>query len=562
MLVTWRCAQRLASPWWREGVVQPFPMLSAALASGPCDHGGGDAHGDVALRRRYALAEKTLAAQSRAVQALRDALHARDAKHAEEKTEWLEAETQNNRRIAALQASLQNLSQLRFPPGLDQGEASDGGALLRKYRAAKASAAAAAQRINELQRELQATRDAAAASASCEAMRAAAAAGAQHDASSLLQARLHAAHSQVEALQAELLQRQQQVVVVATADAGTQCQEDRERHEQDSSALRAAMDTAVADAAWWQAAARTGTTLMKEETTALNARLDGLSATLAEMTASRNAAVLEAEAARAEAAEVRRQMQAAAAPAASAPAVMAATPARGGCSPVRMTGCHRGEASVAAPTPSKAAALSDVVSTLRDELCSTQRALDGTAAQLAASGTALAQARSDAAFAHRAAEEHSAAVAELRAQLEETQTECEALRAALAQATHALMHAASLSDPALTPASASNGRTPPALLLRGDSVLSRGSSMGGWLTVEARRAEASLLRATSGVPSPVLDLTPRRLNAAMSTWFKESGRLEKEPGSGGAVRLLRLKQAQDGGDENTSPQVSAVETQE
>jgi hypothetical protein len=82
--------------------------------------------------------------------------------------------------------------------------------------------------------------------------------------------------------------------------------------------------------------------------------------------------------------------------------------------------------------------------------------------------------------------------------------------------------------------------------------------MGGWLTVEARRAEASLLRATSGVPSPVLDLTPRRLNAAMSTWFKESGKLEREPGSGGPVRLLRLKQAQD---ENTSPQVSAVETQ-
>ena len=558
-------------------------MLSATLSAGPRDYGGGDAwpdgghaHGDVALRRRYALAEKTLAAQSRAVQALRDALHARDAKHAEEKTEWLEAQTQHNRRIAALQASLRTLSSLRGPPGVvDQGDAADGGALMRKYRAVKASATAAAQRIAELQRELQATkfggatalaearaeaaeRDAAAAKASCEAMRVVAAVGAQHDASSLLEARLHAAHSQVEALQAELLQQQQRVVV-ATTDAGTQCQEERERHEQEISALRGAMDTAVADAAWWQAAARTGTSLMKEETTALNARLDEAAAALADVTASRDAAVREAEAARAETAEVRRQIDAAAAAAASAPVAMSATPARGGGSPVRMTGSHRGKASVAAPTPSKAAAaLSHVVSTLRDELCSTQRALDGTAAQLAANGQALARARSDAASAHRAAEEHSAAVAELRAALEETQGECEALRAALAQATHALMHAAALSDPALTPAS--NGRTPPAaLLLRGDSILSRGSSMGGWLTVEARRAEASLLKASSGVPSPVLDLTPRRLNAAMSTWFKESGRQEKEPGSGGQVRLLRLKQ--DGGDENASPQVSAVETQ-
>ena len=554
---------------------EALPMLSSALASGPRDHCGGDAHGDVALRRRYALAEKTLAAQSRAVQALRDALHARDAKHAEEKTEWLEAQTQHNRRIAALQASLQTLSTPRGPPGVDPGDAADGGALLRKYRAAKASATAAAQRIAELQRELQATkfggatalaearaeaaeRDAAAAKASCEAMRAAAAAGAQHDASSLLEARLHAATSQVEALQAELLQQQQQREVVETADAGTQCQEERERHEQEISALRGAMDTAVADAAWWQAAARTGTSLMKEETTALNARLDEAAAALADVTASRDVAIREAEAARAETVEVRRQMQAAAAAAASAPAAMPATPARGGGSPVRMTGSHRGEASVAAPTPSKSAALSDVVSTLRDELRSTQRALDGTAAQLAANGQALARARSDAASAHRAAEEHSAAVAELRAALEETQGECEALRAALAQATHALMHAAALSDPALTPAS--NGRTPPAAaLLRGDSILSRGSSMGGWLTVEARRAEASLLKASSGIPSPVLDLTPRRLNAAMSTWFKESGRQEKEPGSGGQVRLLRLKP--DGGDENASPQVSAVMTQ-
>lgn len=541
------------------------------MASGPRDHGFGgcdavldSGHGDLALRRRYALAERTLAAQSRAVQALRDALHARDAKHAEEKTEWLEAQTQHSRRIAALQASLQTLGQLRGLETAPACDAADGGALLRKYRAAKASATAAAQRITELQRELQATRcggaaalaearaeaaerDAAAAKASCEALRAAAAAGAQHDASSLLQARLHASESQVEALQAELQQRV--VVVAATAEASTQCLEERDDSEQQISALREAMDTAVADAAWWQASARIGAAQAREDVAALGACLDEATATIADVTASRDAAVREAEAVRAEIAEVRRQVQAQAAAAAAAASAMPATPARGG-SPVKMTGSHRGEASVAAPTPSKAA-LSDVVSTLRDELCSTQRALDGTAAQLAANGQALARARSDAASAHRAAEENSAAVAELRAALEESQAECEALRAALGQATHALMHAAALSDSALTPTN--SGRTPPAVLLRADSVLSRGSSMGGWLTVEARRAEASLLKASSGVPSPVLDLTPRRLNAALSTWFKEGGRQENEPGSGGQVRLLRLKQAQDGSDENTAP---------
>lgn len=62
--------------------------LAAMLASGPGVSAGACAEtccesGDSALRRRYALASRTLAASNRTVAALRDALRVRDERHQE-----------------------------------------------------------------------------------------------------------------------------------------------------------------------------------------------------------------------------------------------------------------------------------------------------------------------------------------------------------------------------------------------------------------------------------------------------------------------------------------------
>lgn len=80
--------------------------LATVLARDPSGDGahGGDVGPEATLRRRYNLAEKTLQCQSRTVQALREALRARDAKHAEEKV-------RPDGRIPALRLATTNIPQ-------------------------------------------------------------------------------------------------------------------------------------------------------------------------------------------------------------------------------------------------------------------------------------------------------------------------------------------------------------------------------------------------------------------------------------------------------------------
>jgi hypothetical protein len=470
------------------GPLTPMNLASELARDPPVGSDCPPAGADATLRRRYTLAERTLACQTRTMSALREALAARDATHAEEKVrtpylklctpcvcqlarlgavmrsltchvtvdtkvllpafqaEWLDAQEAQNRRIAALQSSLTTLSRQlgAQPAGGSRGLHTNNASLHctrcqhRVHTASRHDAedTAALQRVVSLERELHAVR----VKATTDLARAESRAeSAQRDA--------EAARTACDALR-----------VAAAAGAGA--------HSEVVALLEARLHAAQSHIAALQASApeRPGTCDVDTQCEMVD---DTVEEEVAALRMAVHAAGEEGNALRCQLSEALQR-----AAAAEAALVSAAEVAATHTAPAAR---ERG-----------AAVPSDIVLTLRNELSSTQRALDGTAAQLAASSAALARAKSDAATARTDAKQHSECIATLQGELEESRAECEALRAALAQTTHALMNAATLTRDAGLDVSSPGGASV--------CTPASGSSVGAWLTTEARRAEKSLLQ--------------------------------------------------------------------
>jgi len=402
--------------------------------------------------------------------------------------EWLDAQEAQNRRIAALQSSLTTLSRQlgAQPAGGSRGpHAND--AFLHctrcQHRVHTASShdaddTAALQRVASLERELHAVRVKACTDLARAASRAE---SAQRDA--------EAARTACDALR-----------VAAAAGAGA--------HSEVVALLEARLHAAQSHIAALQASApeRPGTCDVDTQCAMVD---DTVEEELAALRIAVHAAVEEGNA-------LRRQLSEALQRAAAAEAALV--------SAAEVAATHTAPAA-----RDSAAAPSDIVLTLRNELSSTQRALDGTAAQLAASSAALARAKSDAATARTDAKQHSECIASLQGELEESRAECEALRAALAQTTHALMNAATLTRDAgldVSSPGAASVCTP-----------ASGGSVGAWLTTEARRAEKSLLQ-------------KRHLHRVSPTSSGEIRLLRSDRSANNAKRADSLLMT---GDENTEP---------